>query len=69
MIYITTDYWQTYQFNITYYKSMIARGHVKVNEDTVGRWLQPEPVGAPADYEKEIEIFQVVIHGFLIGRF
>lgn len=57
MIYITTDYWQTYQFNITYYKSMIARGHVKVNEDTVGRWLQPEPVGAPADYEKEIEIF------------
>lgn len=57
MIYITTDYWQTYQFNITYYKSMIARGHVKVKEDTVGRWLQPEPVGAPADYEKEIEIF------------
>lgn len=57
MIYITTDYWQTYQFNITYYKSMIARGHVKVNDDTVGRWLQPEPVGAPADYEKEIEIF------------
>lgn len=57
MIYITTDYWQTYQFNITYYKSMIARGHVKVKDDTVGRWLQPEPVGAPADYEKEIEIF------------
>lgn len=57
MIYITTDYWQTYQFNITYYKSMIARGHVKVNEDTVGRWLQPEPVGAPADYEKEIDVF------------
>lgn len=57
MIYITTDYWQTYQFNITYYKSMIARGHVKVSEDTVGRWLQPEPVGASADYEKEIEEF------------
>lgn len=57
MIYITTDYWQTYQFNITYYKSMIARGHVKVSEDTVGRWLQPEPVGAPADYEKEIDVF------------
>lgn len=57
MIYITTDYWQTYQFNITYYKSMIARAHVKVKDDTVGRWLQPEPVGAPADYEKEIEIF------------
>lgn len=29
MIYITTDYWQTYQFNITYYKSLIARAHVK----------------------------------------
>lgn len=57
MIYITTDYWQTYQFNITYYKSLIARAHVKKSEDTVGRWLQPEPVGAPADYEKEIEIF------------
>lgn len=57
MIYITTDYWQTYQFNITYYKSMIARGHVKVKDDTVGRWLQPEPVGAPADYEKEIDVF------------
>lgn len=57
MIYITTDYWQTYQFNITYYKSLIARAHVKKSEDTVGRWVQPEPVGAPADYEKEIEIF------------
>lgn len=57
MIYITTDYWQTYQFNIHYYKSMIARGHVKVEEDKVGRWLQPEPVGAPADYEKEIDVF------------
>lgn len=57
MIYITTDYWQTYQFNITYYKSMIARGHVKVKDDIVGRWLQPEPVGAPADYEKEIDVF------------
>lgn len=57
MIYITTDYWQTYQFNITYYKSLIARAHVKKSEDTVGRWLQPEPVGAPADYEKEVEIF------------
>lgn len=57
MIYITTDYWQTYQFNITYYKSLIARAHVKKSDDTVGRWLQPEPVGAPADYEKEIEIF------------
>ena len=48
MIYITTDYWQTYQFNITYYKSLIARAHVKKSDDTVGRWLQPEPVGAPA---------------------
>lgn len=57
MIYITTDYWQTYQFNITYYKSLIARGHVKVKDDIVGRWLQPEPVGAPADYEKEIDVF------------
>ena len=57
MIYITTDYWQTYQFNITYYKSLIARAHVKKGEDTVGRWLQPEPVGAPADYEKEIDVF------------
>lgn len=57
MIYIITDYWQTYQFNITYYKSLIARAHVKKSDDTVGRWLQPEPVGAPADYEKEIEIF------------
>lgn len=57
MIYITTDYWQTYQFNITYYKSLIARAHVKKSDDTVGRWVQPEPVGAPADYEKEIEIF------------
>lgn len=57
MIYITTDYWQTYQFNITYYKSLIARAHVKKSDDTVGRWLQPEPVGAPADYENEIEIF------------
>ena len=57
MIYITTDYWQTYQFNITYYKSLIARAHVKKSEDTVGRWLQPEPVGAPADYEKQISLF------------
>lgn len=57
MIYITTDYWQTYQFNITYYKSLIARAHVKKSEDTVGRWLQPEPVGAAADYEKEIKEF------------
>jgi hypothetical protein len=57
MIYISTDYWQTYQFNITYYKSLIARAHVKKSEDTVGRWLQPEPVGAPADYEKEIDVF------------
>lgn len=57
MIYITTDYWQTYQFNITYYKSLIARAHVKKSDDTVGRWLQPEPVGAPADYEKEIDVF------------
>lgn len=57
MIYITTDYWQTYQFNITYYKSLIARAHVKKSDDVVGRWLQPEPVGASADFEKEIDIF------------
>ena len=51
------DVWQTYQFDITYYKSMILRGHVSKSADIVGRWLAPEPVAVAPEYERSHSVF------------
>lgn len=41
-VYIKTDVWQTYQFDITFKKSFVEREHV--NDDTVGLHTLPENV-------------------------
>lgn len=38
------DVWQTFQFDITYYRCMIERGIVPTNKDNYKDWLQPEPL-------------------------
>lgn len=46
--YISTDIWQQFHLNCDYTNtSFIERCHVAVSDDTVGRWLSPEPVSAP----------------------
>ena len=53
----TIDVWQTYQFDITYYKNLILRGHVAKNADTVGRWLAPEPISVAPEFERKHNVF------------
>lgn len=53
----TIDVWQTYQFDITYYKNLILRAHVAKSADTVGRWLAPEPISVAPEFERKHNIF------------
>lgn len=53
----TIDVWQTYQFDITYYKNLILRSHVAKSTDTVGRWLAPEPISVAAEFERKHNVF------------
>lgn len=51
------DVWQTYQFDITYYKNLILRSHVAKADDAVGRWLAPEPISVAPEYERKHTVF------------
>lgn len=51
------DVWQTYQFDITYYKNLILRAHVAKSADTVGRWLAPEPISVAPEFERKHTVF------------
>jgi hypothetical protein len=53
----TIDVWQTYQFDITYYKNLILRSHVAKSDDTVGRWLAPEPISVAPEFERKHTVF------------
>ena len=53
----TIDVWQTYHFDITYYKNLILRAHVAKSEDTVGRWLAPEPISVAPEFERKHDVF------------
>lgn len=53
----TIDVWQTYQFDITYYKNLILRSHVAKATDTVGRWLAPEPISVAPEFERKHSVF------------
>lgn len=53
----TIDVWQTYQFDITYYKNLILRAHVAKSADTVGRWLAPEPISVDPEFERKHNVF------------
>lgn len=41
-VYIKTDVFQTYQFDVNYYASFVEREHINVNEDGIGANLVPE---------------------------
>ncbi len=56
-IYVTTDVWQTWQFDLKYYDCFIERAHIKKSDDIVGRYIAPEPVNFECDFEKEITVF------------
>lgn len=51
------DPWQTYQFDITYYKNLILRSHVAKATDIVGRWLAPEPISVAPEFERKHNVF------------
>lgn len=51
------DPWQTYQFDITYYKNLILRAHVAKSADVVGRWLAPEPISVAPEFERKHNVF------------
>lgn len=53
----TIDVWQTYQFDITYYKNLILRSHVAKADDIVGRWLAPEPITVAPEFERKHNVF------------
>lgn len=53
----TIDVWQTYQFDIIYYKNLILRSHVAKSADTVGRWLAPEPISVDPEFERKHNVF------------
>lgn len=53
----TIDVWQTYHFDITYYKNLILRAHVAKSSDTVGRWLAPEPINVAPEFERKHNVF------------
>jgi hypothetical protein len=54
-IYHTIDVWQTYQWYSNWKTALIERGCVA--NDTIGRWLAPEPVSFSAEFERNINAF------------
>lgn len=43
-IYLKTDVWQTWQFDVVFRQSWIERSHVPKSSDTIGGNLEPEPL-------------------------
>lgn len=57
-IYVSTDVWQTWQFNIRYFQSFIERSHVAKADDTIGANIQSEPMGGDPEFQTQIDIFK-----------
>lgn len=53
----TLDVWQTYHIGAKFNKAFIERGHIAKDDDVIGRWIAPEPIGFGADFETEQDIF------------
>lgn len=53
-VYYSLDAWQNYQFDIEFKKCFVERSHVA--NDTIGKWLAPEPISVTPQYEKKISI-------------
>lgn len=51
------DVWQTFQFDITYYRSLIERGIVPKNDDNYKKWTQPEPLNVDSEYANTEKVF------------
>lgn len=51
-LYLELDVIQTYMYDCSFYRSFIERGHVA--NDTMGKWLAPEPVSVVPSYMREI---------------
>lgn len=56
-IYITTDVWQTWCFNLTYYDNYILRSHILKENDVVGYNVEKEPLSYSPEFEKRVDIF------------
>ena len=54
-IHFTIDTWQMYSGTLVFKNSYVERMHVAKNEDTIGRWLAPEPFNFSHDYENVID--------------
>lgn len=51
-LFIELDIFQMYFYDTIFYKTMIKRGHVA--DDSLYKWIAPEPLGANPEYEREI---------------
>ena len=56
-IYIETDVWQTWQFQLKYYQCYIERAHISKSDDVIGVNMNGEPIGTDASYETQVNIF------------
>lgn len=52
---IKTDVWQSYLYERKIYKSLVERTHIPVNEDSIGRWVMPEPFYSEPEESREVD--------------
>lgn len=52
---IKTDVWQSYLFERKFYKSYVIRTHIPKTMDTIGRWVEPEPVYAELETSRNVD--------------
>lgn len=57
LIYIESDVWQTWLFDLKYKMCFIERSHIAKSDDILYSNLESEPVGASPSFEKQIDIF------------
>lgn len=53
---VTLDIFQTYIYDVTFYKSFIERAHT--HSDNIGEWVAPEPVSVSPQFERKIGAFE-----------
>lgn len=61
------DTWQMFSGSLSLKRSFIERMHIKKSDDTIGRWLAPEPVNFPKQYENVLQSCSTNFNpGFLV---
>ena len=55
-IHFSIDVWQMFSGSISFKNSFVERMHIAKNQDTIGRWLAPEPFSPEYEAQNQLQV-------------